>query len=73
MRVNRRVFFLANLYSDEVLNVKIAYADKIIGPPAKSMSESERRSLQMYESSHNGFFQQKTARHNSVDKFTGGF
>ena len=35
MCVNRRVFFLADLYGDEVLNVKIAYADKIIGPPCE--------------------------------------
>jgi len=50
---------LADLYSDEVLNVKIAYADKIIAPPARSISEWELRSLRMYEPNKMAFFNGK--------------
>jgi len=41
------------------LNVKIAHADKIIGPPAKSISESERCSLRMYEPNKMAWFSGK--------------
>ena len=50
---------MADFSSDEVLNVKIAYADKIIGPHAKSISEWERCSLQMYEPNKMALFSRK--------------